>query len=234
LTANRTTKDKKAYISAWTQYNGVTWDSGDGESRSISRGKGVNGYLVYGLSDHWSARVASSTWSSSYGNIESAVDGSGAIEYNIFPYDQSTSRQLRLTYRLEGEYDDYEERTIFNKLTEWTVSERFAASLELVEPWGSVTNTFGFSNYMHSFPLNRLDWNTSVSHSLVKGLKLTANGYIARVHNQLALRAGDALDSDVILRRREQATSYEYYLSVGFELSFGSIYSNEVNARFGN
>ena len=234
LSANRITKEFKANMSVWTEYNDIKWENGDAEVRSISRGKGISGYVVWGLSNHWSSRAASSAWSSSYGNIESAIDWSAAVEYNIFPYDQSTSRQLRLVYRLGCEYDDYEERTIFEKLTEWTASERISASLKLVQPWGSVTNTLGFSNYMHDFKLNRLDWNTYISLSLVKGLKLNVNGYAARIHDQLAVRAGDATDSDIILRRREMTTSYEYYLSLGLEFSFGSIYSNEVNARFGN
>ena len=234
LSASRITAEDKASLSAWSEYNGVSWDNGEGESTSISRGRGLSGYLVFGLTDHWSARAAASTWNSSYSNIESAVTGSGSVEYSIFPYDQSTRRQLRLIYKLETEYDDYEERTIFGKSTEWTAAERLSVYLKLVEPWGSVTNSVGFSNYLHSFPLNRLDWNTNVSLSLVKGVKLTANGYVALVHDQLALRGGDAADSDVLLRRREMATSYEYFLSLGIEVSFGSIYSNEVNARFGS
>lgn len=234
LSASRITARDKASLSGWSEYNGVTWDNGEGESTSVSRGRGISGYLVFGLSDHWSTRAAASAWNSSYSNIESAVTGSGSLEYSIFPYDQSTRRQLRLIYRLETEYDDYEERTIFDKSTEWTAAERLTVYLKLVEPWGSVTNTLGFSNYLHSFPLNRLDWNTNVSLSLVKGVKLTANGYVALVHDQLALRADSAAESDVLLRRREMATSYEYFLSLGVELSFGSIYSNEVNARFGS
>ena len=35
------------------------------------------------------------------------------------------------------------------------------------------------------------------------------------------------------LRRKAQATSYNYSISVGLRYTFGSIYSNVVNPRFG-
>ncbi|MFH1686770.1 MAG: hypothetical protein ABIE70_04525 [bacterium] len=48
------------------------------------------------------------------------------------------------------------------------------------------------------------------------------------------MRKGEASDEDVLLRRHELATSYDYYMSVGISYTFGSIYNDVVNARFGN
>ncbi|MFA9453938.1 MAG: hypothetical protein ACERK6_08490, partial [Candidatus Aminicenantaceae bacterium] len=53
-----------------------------------------------------------------------------------------------------------------------------------------------------------------------------------RIHDQLALPIGDASIDEVLLRRRELATDYDYSLSVGFRFTFGSVYSNVVNPRF--
>jgi hypothetical protein len=39
---------------------------------------------------------------------------------------------------------------------------------------------------------------------------------------------------DVLLMRKQLATSYEYYFSIGLSYTFGSIYSNVVNPRFGS
>ena len=39
---------------------------------------------------------------------------------------------------------------------------------------------------------------------------------------------------DVLLRRKMQKTDYSYYTSFGFTYTFGSIYNNVVNPRFGN
>ncbi len=51
------------------------------------------------------------------------------------------------------------------------------------------------------------------------------------VHDQVSLRKGDASVEDVLLRRRELSTAYQYnaYLSVSY--TFGSIYNNVVNPR---
>ena len=38
---------------------------------------------------------------------------------------------------------------------------------------------------------------------------------------------------ELLLRRTELATEFNYSLSVGFSYTFGSVYSNVVNPRFG-
>jgi len=50
--------------------------------------------------------------------------------------------------------------------------------------------------------------------------------------NPAASPAEVSLD-DLLLQRKELATSYNYAVSVGFSCSFGSVYSNVVNPRFG-
>jgi hypothetical protein len=44
---------------------------------------------------------------------------------------------------------------------------------------------------------------------------------------------GEATLEEILLRRKELATEYEYSISVGLSFTFGSIYSNVVNPRFG-
>jgi hypothetical protein len=52
------------------------------------------------------------------------------------------------------------------------------------------------------------------------------------VHDQISLPMGDTSLEDVLLRRKMQATDYQYYTSFGFTYTFGSIYNNAVNPRF--
>jgi len=47
------------------------------------------------------------------------------------------------------------------------------------------------------------------------------------------LAKGEASLEEILLRRKELATEYEYSLSIGLSFTFGSIYSNVVNPRFG-
>jgi hypothetical protein len=39
---------------------------------------------------------------------------------------------------------------------------------------------------------------------------------------------------DILLQRKQMATQYEYFTGFGFTYTFGSIYNNVVNPRFGN
>jgi hypothetical protein len=40
--------------------------------------------------------------------------------------------------------------------------------------------------------------------------------------------------ASILVRMRELATGYRYYFSVGVSYSFGSIFNNVVNPRFGS
>jgi len=57
-----------------------------------------NNLVVASISDHWSAGIFIRTSSSSYQNKELSFDFHPSIEYNIFPYSESTRRQLRILY----------------------------------------------------------------------------------------------------------------------------------------
>jgi len=51
------------------------------------------------------------------------------------------------------------------------------------------------------------------------------------IHDQLHIPKGDASLEEVLLRRRDLLTTYEYEVNVGFSYTFGSIYNNVVNTR---
>jgi len=53
------------------------------------------------------------------------------------------------------------------------------------------------------------------------------------IHDQLSLPKGEATLEQVLLRRTMLETNYNYYFSIGLSYTFGSIYSNVVNPRFG-
>jgi hypothetical protein len=51
-------------------------------------------------------------------------------------------------------------------------------------------------------------------------------GSVSRVRDQLYLPKGEATTEEVLLRQRELATSYQYFVMIGFSYSFGSIFNN--------
>ena len=63
---------------------------------------------------------------------------------------------------------------------------------------------------------------------------MTFVGSAAMVHDQLGLVKEDIPVDQILLQRKELATQFEYFTSFGFTYTFGSIYNNVVNPRFGN
>lgn len=67
-----------------------------------------------------------------------------------------------------------------------------------------------------------------------RGLSLRLDGRYSYIQDQINLRATRADDGQILTNDQELATSFSYFGSVGLSYSFGSIYNQVVNARFGN
>jgi len=50
----------------------------------------------------------------------------------------------------------------------------------------------------------------------------------------LSLVKGGASREEILLKRKELATQFRYFTYFGLSYTFGSIYNNVVNPRFGN
>jgi hypothetical protein len=79
-----------------------------------------------------------------------------------------------------------------------------------------------------------LELFTIIQLKLLKGLNAYVVGSGSRIRDQLSLVKGSASLDEVLLRRRQLATNYNYFVSVGLSYTFGSIFTNVVNPRFGS
>ena len=154
-----------------------------------------------------------------------------AIEYDIFPYSESTRRIFRIFYIVSLAYNDYSDTTQFFKTEETLWSHKIQTSYTTVQKWGNINFSARWSNYLHDFSLNNLYLNSSVSLRVTKGLSVNLSARYSFVHDQISLRKGSASIEDVLLQRRELSTKYSYYFRFGLSYTFGSIYNNVVNPR---
>jgi hypothetical protein len=69
---------------------------------------------------------------------------------------------------------------------------------------------------------------------IAKGLNISIGGSASLIHDQLGLVKKDIPVDQILLRRQQLATQYSYFTSFGLTYTFGSIYNNVVNPRFGN
>ncbi len=234
LSAIRVTPEWKIRLS----FNGMSqkdnYSYEDFVYQSIAKSFGFNGLVVRSLNDHWSIGAYVEAFSSTFSNTRLSVSPHPAIEYDLFPYSQSTKRQLRFLYRVGYGYVKYYEETIYDKVKENLWGEDFSVNLDLKQPWGTISASLEGWHYFQDLSKYQLELNGEVSLRIFKGLNLNIDGGGARVHDQLSLAKGGATLEEVLLRRKQVATNYNYYISVGLSFTFGSIHSNVVNPRFGS
>src|SRR6185503_13885728 len=96
----------------------------------------VNGLVIKSLGPHWSSAITSAITASSFSNSKRVVRVTPGIEYDIFPYSESSKRSLTLQYNVGGAHYDFEHETIFDKLSESVATHAGAAYLGLQQPWG--------------------------------------------------------------------------------------------------
>ncbi|MCX8159761.1 MAG: hypothetical protein N3G18_02365 [Candidatus Saccharicenans sp.] len=201
---------------------------------SHQRSFSLSTLMVYSISNHWSVGGWLGASSSTYNNINLNVNPAPAIEYNYFPYSESTRRQLRFLYRVGFNLNYYREETIYDKRREALLGETLSVTLEVKEPWGNVYASLEGFHYFHDFGKNHLVFNTSLNLRLYRGFSVGISGRFAKIRDQIYLAKGDLSLEDILLQRKALATAYSYGLSLGVNYTFGSIYSGVVNPRFGN
>lgn len=200
---------------------------------STSSGYGGNGRVVRSLSGHWSAGVTASARASSYENYDLVAEAGPAVEYDLFPYRESTRRQLRFLYALSLQAADYTERTIFGRTSEVRPRHALTTAAAFTQPWGSVDAALVLSQALDRPEKNRAQLRGTVSLRLARGLSFDLSGSYARVRDQLYLAAGDLPPEEILTQQRALATSYTYFGSVGLSYTFGSVFNSVVNPRFG-
>jgi len=233
LTANRITENWKFRLGLSTSFNRDSFIYEGEEIKSTREFYSASGLLVKSLGPHWSAGFAMDADSSTFSNIGVRLVPAPAVEFNLFPYAESSRRQLRFLYRLRFENVRYRETTIYDKTRENLWGESISVTLDLKEKWGSITGSVSGSHYFHDLKMNNLSLYAYVQLNLVKGLNAYVFASGSRLHDQLALAKGTAALEEILLQRRQLATSYSYFAMIGLSYTFGSAYTNVVNPRFG-
>ncbi|MGQ0562814.1 MAG: hypothetical protein ACT443_13180 [Gemmatimonadota bacterium] len=237
LTANRTTEDFKIRIGLYGNYNEseFTFDNGDGDTTVVSIRKNYSSSVlaVRSMGDHWSLGVTGGAESGTFGNISLGLNGGPAIEYSIWPYSEATRRSLVFRYSTGVRSFDYREITVYGRTAETHPSHSLTGELALRQRFGSISLESTFSQYLHETSFYNARVFANANLKLFKGLSLDFFGSYARVRDQLSLPATDLTPEEVLLQQRQLETGYRYFGGFGLRYSFGSIFNNVVNPRFG-
>lgn len=201
---------------------------------NIQRRYSGNFLHAYGLGEHWSVGARANVFSSTYDNFLRAIKLFPALEYNVFPYSQSTRRQVRLEYNLGFARFDYRDTTIFDKMRDQMPLQRFIVSAAAKEQWGSVDVGVVGTSYLHDTDKYRIGANGELSWRIFKGLNFNLFGGYEYIQDQFFLAKKDFTPEQILTRQFRLPTNYYYWGSIGLSYTFGSILNNVVNPRFGS
>ena len=233
FSANRTTEAWKISTALNVDYSESKFDFSGTKYNSYSHGYGSNALVVKSLGQHWSVGGRASAQSSTRVNQDLAVRVAPAIEYNFFPYSEATRRALTLQYSVGVEAVNYTEETIFDRTSQILTDEMLTVNYDLKRKWGSVSTSLEGAHFLHDASKWHLQNFLSVDVRLFKGLSLNGFGSASLIRDQLFLPKASTAPEEVLLQRRQLATGYRYFGGFGLSYSFGSIYNNVVNTRFG-
>jgi len=201
---------------------------------SSSSSKSVSASAAKSISNHFSLGLYGYVLASTYSNIQGQIGLQPGIEFNIFPYSESTYNEFRFIYTIGYNHYNYIDITIYNKFRETILKQQLESELEIKRPWGEIDLNVKYSNQIENFSRNRIEVRGRISFNLFEGFSFNIGGGYSGINDQINLPQRDLSIDEVLLKRRQLETQYYYWGSVGFSYTFGSIYNNIVNPRFGN
>jgi hypothetical protein len=230
--ANRTTDAWKITLGTNANYNANEFEVEEGTIESLSRGWNVNSLVVKSLSGQWSAAVRAGASQSTFSNKDLEVIAAPGIEYDFFPYSESTRRILTLQYLAGVMANNYDEITVYDKTSETVPLHAINLWLGLRQPWGSVGTSVEYRQHLNQLEQTRLGVFGEADVRLFRGFSFNVFGRYERIRDQISLRKGGASTEEVLLRVQQLATGYSYFVNLNLSYRFGSIFNNIVNPRF--
>lgn len=190
--------------------------------------------VFYSLAERWSAGLEAGGNSSTRNNTRVGGQVGAGVEFSFFPYEEWTRRRMTLQALLYLRYFDYDDTTIYGKDTERVWESNLRWSLGFRQPWGTANLNASAAAFLHDpGKFYRLSAGGHLSVRIVRGLEWNLSGDVSQIRDQIFLSAARLSPEEVLLRRRQLPTDYSFEFSTGFSFTFGSIYNNVVNNRFG-
>jgi hypothetical protein len=232
VSADRVKPELKLHFGASSYYSDERETLPSKTVHIISRSNSFDVLAVKSIGDHWGAGLIGEGLGQDHQNIKRYYDVSPAVEWSVFPYSQSTRRELALFGQIIHRNVVYQEMTIYDKTSETLWSYRLSLPGSIKEPWGTFYSNISWQQYFHDASIYRLQFSTSVNYRVSKALSLNVGASYYRLHDQIDQPKRQLTDEEVLLNLKSLASKYSYSVYAGLTCTFGSIYSNIVNPRF--
>lgn len=236
FSADHTTDDKKisfyVYGSKRASKYQIEDNNGTNEYTVRNNDYGIFHDYVKSVTDHWSIGYQADYSSNTFSNFKHKLYYNPALEYNIFPYNQVNNRFFVIRYGLDVTAYRYYDTTLYNKIKETQFGHKFSAALTLNQKWGTFNSGIYYRNYFSDWRLNSMGMNLNVNVRVTGGLSFYFNANGGIVHDQIYLVKGEATEQEILTRRRQVGSSYNFRTSFGVNYRFGSKLNNFINPRF--
>jgi hypothetical protein len=231
--ADRVTEEWKLRFRPYFNYSLVEIRRDDRDPiRSSIKRHGIDSYAIKSLNEHWSAGLFATYLTRNDRNLRHRIEVNPGVEYSFLPYSEATRRAITLQYQIGYTYVDYFEKTIYGAEEENLFNHELRGSVNILQPWGSISGGIIGSHYFHDAAFRRAVFFGSVSVRIREGLSLRFSTNFQMIQDQLSLPAGSSSIEDILLRQRELATDYSLNTSIAITYTFGSNFTNIVNTRF--
>ena len=232
--ANRTSDGFKFNINTSGRRSVAEFDIDDTTTvENVSENYNANLLAVWSLSPRTSFGFTARAERSTFSNVEYGASGGPAIEFDLYPYAQSTRRSLTLRYSVETAYFNYELVTVAGRLAETRLRHELQLSANIQQPWGQVFGSVEGIQYFHDLGAHRIDTFGVIELRVFRGLSFNLFGGVSRIKDQFFLPAAGLTEEEILLQRRARETAFRFNLSLGFSYRFGSKFANIVNPRMG-
>jgi hypothetical protein len=230
--ASRTTEAFKVDLELDGRYRRDEFELDEGSTFvNTSENYSADLLMVWSLGPHWSLGALAEASRSTFVNQDFAIRGGPAVEYNIFPYGESTRRRLSFLYAAGASAFDYQEITVDSKLSEVRPLHHLSVQASVTQPWGEVDGSVSATQFLDDAKVHRIDTFARLEIRLFRGLDLELDAEFARIKDQFFLPAAGLTPEEILVRRRQRETDYRFSFSVGLSYRFGSAFNNVVNPR---
>jgi hypothetical protein len=188
--------------------------------------------LVKSISSHWSYGYDLVLSKSTFSNDKFTSIFQPAVEYNFFPYSEVNYRFFTVRYGVDVRRNEYIDTTLFEKKREILFGHGLTSRLSYNQKWGTTSVGFNYHNYLHDWQYFNIGLNAQVDVRISGGLSFYMYAFGGIVRDQLSLPKGAASEQEILTRRRQLASGYNFYTSFGLNYRFSSKVNNFVNPRF--
>lgn len=210
----------------------------DGDSVIFSMFQSMKSYssgnlFVRSLGNHAGIGAIATFLKSDFSNVDLRFVTGPAVEFNLYSYEDATTKQFRILYAPVYEHTDYKDTTIYNRISDYLFRHELQVKFMHVGSWGELNLTGVATSYLNNWKQFSAGVSAMANIYLGKGLSFDLSCGYSYIQNQIGLRKDTMNPEDFITNQYETQTDFSYYIMGGISFRFGSIFNNTVNPRFG-